>query len=118
MLSQSHHMNMNMSMNVDVDVDVDVDVNAAAAVMVGVKWECRSREMLTWSLAKFSRPGDRVVAVHVSSHGDGRDAHFFHSVSGVYDDFCRLHKVSVEPIYLSLLFSFGSRFRLVLIIRS
>lgn len=34
-------------------------------VVVGVKLNQQSRELLTWSLVKLAEPGDQVVAVHV-----------------------------------------------------
>lgn len=36
-----------------------------AVVMVGVKLDGKSRELLTWALVKVARPGDRVLALHV-----------------------------------------------------
>lgn len=42
---------------------------AAAAsgrtVVVGVKLDAHSRELLTWALVKVAQPGDRVIALHV-----------------------------------------------------
>lgn len=34
-------------------------------VVVGVKLDSPSRELLTWALVKVSQPGDLVVALHV-----------------------------------------------------
>lgn len=34
-------------------------------VVVGVKLDSQSRELLTWALVKVAEPGDRVVALHV-----------------------------------------------------
>lgn len=36
-----------------------------SVVVVGVKLDQRSRELLTWALVKVAQSGDRVVAVHV-----------------------------------------------------
>lgn len=36
-----------------------------AVVVVGVKMNGDSRELLTWALVKVALPGDRVIAVHV-----------------------------------------------------
>ena len=33
-------------------------------VLVGVKLDPRSRELLTWSLVKVAEPGDVVIALH------------------------------------------------------
>lgn len=37
-------------------------------ILVGIKMEEMSRAVLTWSLMKAARPGDRVVAVHVVTY--------------------------------------------------
>lgn len=42
-----------------------------AVVVVGVKLDSRSRELLTWALVKISQPGDRVIALHVISPKTG-----------------------------------------------
>lgn len=34
-------------------------------VVVGVKMDAQSRELLTWSLVKVAQPGDLVIALHV-----------------------------------------------------
>lgn len=34
-------------------------------VLVGVKLDPRSRELLTWALVKVAEPGDLVIALHV-----------------------------------------------------
>jgi hypothetical protein len=34
-------------------------------VLVGVKFDSQSRELLTWALVKAAQPGDRVIALHV-----------------------------------------------------
>lgn len=41
-----------------------------AVVVVGVKLDQRSRELLTWALVKLAQSGDRVVAVHVLTAPD------------------------------------------------
>lgn len=39
-------------------------------MVVGVKLDSESRELLTWALVKIAQPGDRVIALHVlSSNG-------------------------------------------------
>lgn len=35
------------------------------SVLVGVKLDSKSRELLTWALVKVAQPGDRVIAIHV-----------------------------------------------------
>lgn len=34
-------------------------------VVVGMKLDGASRELLTWALVKVAQPGDRVIALHV-----------------------------------------------------
>ena len=34
-------------------------------VVVGVKLDSQSRELLTWALVKVASPGDQVIALHV-----------------------------------------------------
>ena len=41
------------------------EVPAGRTVVVGVKLDSRSRELLTWALVKVAQPGDSVVALHV-----------------------------------------------------
>ena len=42
-------------------------------VVVGVKLDSPSRELLTWALVKVAQPGDLVVALHVLGHdGNGK----------------------------------------------
>ncbi|KAK2993455.1 hypothetical protein RJ640_005149 [Escallonia rubra] len=36
-----------------------------AVVVVGVKLDCQSRELLTWALVKIAQSGDRVIVLHV-----------------------------------------------------
>lgn len=45
----------------------DVDDSAASrkVVVVGVKFDSESRELLTWALVKVAESGDQVVALHV-----------------------------------------------------
>ncbi|KAI3984039.1 hypothetical protein MKX01_035166, partial [Papaver californicum] len=37
-------------------------------VVVGVKMDQQSRELLTWALVKVAQPGDHVIALHVLNH--------------------------------------------------
>jgi hypothetical protein len=36
-----------------------------STVIVGVKLDPASRELLTWALVKVAQPGDTVIALHV-----------------------------------------------------
>lgn len=41
------------------------DICGGAVVVVGVKVDSRSRELLTWALVKVAQSGDRIIALHV-----------------------------------------------------
>lgn len=43
------------------------------AVVVGVKLDTPSRELLTWALVKVAQPGDLVVALHVLGNDGKRE---------------------------------------------
>ncbi|KAL2475571.1 Kinase family protein [Abeliophyllum distichum] len=43
----------------------------AAVVVVGVKLDARSRELLTWALVKVAQSGDRVIALHILNCSTG-----------------------------------------------
>ena len=48
------------------DGEGDGDVGGGnRKVIVGVKWDTPSRELLTWALVKVAQPGDYVIALHV-----------------------------------------------------
>ena len=47
------------------------NVEEPRTVVVGVKMDPDSRELLTWALVKVARAGDRVVALHVIPSSSG-----------------------------------------------
>ncbi|XP_062197501.1 protein kinase STUNTED-like isoform X2 [Phragmites australis] len=94
-------------------------------VVVGVRRDAASRELLTWALVKVANAGDRVVALHVAAASDGlrmgfdcavklilffsphlglligldersRAADSLASVLAVYDGFCNLKQINLE----------------------
>ncbi|KAK3411366.1 hypothetical protein EUGRSUZ_I00126 [Eucalyptus grandis] len=74
-----------------------------AVVVVGVRMDAASRELLTWALVKAAQPGDRVVALHViedtSSIGTASFLSLvkaFDSVLAVYEGFCHLKQVDLK----------------------
>ncbi|KMT19636.1 hypothetical protein BVRB_1g010240 [Beta vulgaris subsp. vulgaris] len=81
----------------------DADINT---VVVGVKMDALSRELLTWSLVKVAQPGDVVIALHVLAKDeifdqDGKSSFLslvkaFDSVLGVYEGFCNLKQVDLK----------------------
>lgn len=38
-------------------------------ILVGVKLDAPSRELLTWALVKVAEPGDTVIALHILGNG-------------------------------------------------
>ncbi|KAJ1387366.1 UspA [Sesbania bispinosa] len=75
-------------------------------VVVGVKLDSPSKELLTWALVKVAHPGDTVVALHVLGNhgivnGDGKSSLLglvkaFDSVLAVYEGFCNLKQVCLK----------------------
>lgn len=75
-------------------------------VLVGVKLDSASRELLTWALVKVSQPGDLVVALHVLGNDEIVDRNgkssllslvkAFDSVLAVYEGFCNLKQVHLK----------------------
>ncbi|KAG5031429.1 hypothetical protein JHK85_015411 [Glycine max] len=75
-------------------------------VLVGVKMDSPSKELLTWALVKVAHPGDTVVALHVlgnneTVNGDGKSSLLslvkaFDSVLAAYKGFCNLKQVDLK----------------------
>ncbi|TYH28233.1 hypothetical protein ES288_A02G129000v1 [Gossypium darwinii] len=75
-------------------------------VVVGVKLDSPSRELLTWALVKVAQPGDCVIALHVLGNNeivdrDGKSSLLslvkaFDSVLAVYEGFCNLKQVDLK----------------------
>lgn len=80
--------------------------SGSRAVVVGVKLDTPSRELLTWALVKVAQPGDLVVALHVLGNDeivdrDGKSSLLslvkaFDSVLAVYEGFCNLKQVDLK----------------------
>lgn len=81
-------------------------LSANRTVVVGVKLDGASRELLTWALVKVAKPGDRVIALHVLNNSeivdrDGKSSLLslvkaFDSVLAVYEGFCNLKQVDLK----------------------
>ncbi|XP_039033232.1 probable receptor-like serine/threonine-protein kinase At5g57670 [Hibiscus syriacus] len=75
-------------------------------VVVGVKFDSPSRELLTWALVKVAQPGDCVIALHVLGNNeivdrDGKSSLLslvkaFDSILAVYEGFCNLKQVDLK----------------------
>ncbi|KFK42126.1 hypothetical protein AALP_AA2G214300 [Arabis alpina] len=74
-------------------------------ILVGVKLDAPSRELLTWALVKIAEPGDTVIALHILGNeivdGGGNSSLLslvktFDSVLDVYEGFCNLKQVDLK----------------------
>lgn len=55
-------------------------------VVVGVKMDSSSNELLTWALVKVAQPGDLVVALHVLGTNGKRSFFFLFLVTDFRED--------------------------------
>ncbi|KAJ6774170.1 hypothetical protein OIU79_017574 [Salix purpurea] len=77
-----------------------------STVIVGVKLDSVSRELLTWALVKVALPGDTVIALHVLDNNaivdrEGKSSLLslvkaFDNVLAVYEGFCNLKQVDLK----------------------
>ncbi|OMO91237.1 hypothetical protein CCACVL1_07181 [Corchorus capsularis] len=84
----------------------DTVSSGGRTVVVGVKLDSPSRELLTWALVKVAQPGDSVIALHVLGNNeivdrDGKSSLLslvkaFDSVLAVYEGFCNLKQVDLK----------------------
>ncbi|KAL6215047.1 hypothetical protein ACLB2K_014478 [Fragaria x ananassa] len=84
----------------------EAEMDKRRCVVVGVKLDSKSRELLTWALVKVAEPGDSVVALHVLGKNeivdrDGKSSLLslvkaFDSVLAVYEGFCNLKQVDLK----------------------
>ncbi|KNA12676.1 hypothetical protein SOVF_123750 isoform A [Spinacia oleracea] len=89
-----------------IPTDLSGGDEESKTVVVGVKMDAPSRELLTWSLVKVAQPGDVVLALHVLDPNeifdqDGKSSLLslvkaFDSVLGVYEGFCNLKQVDLK----------------------
>ncbi|KAJ8769127.1 hypothetical protein K2173_000902 [Erythroxylum novogranatense] len=80
----------------------DGDGGEGEVVVVGVKLDVQSKELLTWALMKVANPGDRVIALHVLDSVSGGTSSLmslvkaFDSLLAVYEGFCNLKQVDLK----------------------
>ncbi|KAL1533574.1 protein kinase STUNTED-like [Salvia divinorum] len=82
------------------------ECSGGRTVVVGVKLDSYSRELLTWALVKVANAGDRVIALHVLKNNeivdpDGKSSLLslvkaFDSILEVYEGFCNLKQVDLK----------------------
>ncbi|KAK8557727.1 hypothetical protein V6N13_008114 [Hibiscus sabdariffa] len=67
-------------------------------VLVGIRIDSQSRELLNWALVKVAQPGDCVVAVHVSGGSDHalEEKLLLDSFLEAYEGLCSLKKVDLK----------------------
>ncbi|KAL8500920.1 hypothetical protein ACS0TY_020490 [Phlomoides rotata] len=77
------------------------DCSDSAVVVVAVKLDTRSKELLTWALVKVAQSGDRVIALHILD-SDADQASLlslvktFDSMLAAYEGFCNLKQVDLK----------------------
>ncbi|KAJ0041163.1 hypothetical protein Pint_27410 [Pistacia integerrima] len=87
---------------VSEDGEVEGNGKAGPVVLVGVKFDAESRELLTWALVKVAQPGDRIVALHVLDRVTESTGSLislvktFDSMLAVYEGFCNLKQVDLK----------------------
>ncbi|KAG8633206.1 cysteine-rich receptor-like protein kinase 26 [Manihot esculenta] len=84
----------------------EMTVPGGCTVMVGIKLDSQSRELLTWAMVKVAQPGDTVIALHVLGNDEIVDREgkssllafvkAFDSVLAVYEGFCNLKQVDLK----------------------
>uniref|UniRef100_A0A1J3K0A5 Receptor-like cytosolic serine/threonine-protein kinase RBK1 n=1 Tax=Noccaea caerulescens TaxID=107243 RepID=A0A1J3K0A5_NOCCA len=83
----------------------DVVSGGGSTIVVGVKFDASSSELLDWALVKVAEPGDTVIALHILSNEivDRADNSWlislvkrFDSVLQVYEGFCKLKQVNLK----------------------
>lgn len=67
-------------------------VHSSRRIVVGLKYDHYSREMLLRLLHSVVMPGDNVVAVHVQHSDDTFDPNTFH----IHEDLCKSKQVDFE----------------------
>ncbi|KAF3434709.1 hypothetical protein FNV43_RR21794 [Rhamnella rubrinervis] len=71
-------------------------------VLVGIRIDSHSREVLGWALVKVAEPGDSVIAIHVcrSSNEALKDQPLLDGYLDVYQGLCSVKKVDLSGLIL------------------
>nr|KJB48947.1 hypothetical protein B456_008G094600 [Gossypium raimondii] len=78
------------------------DEGGGGTVLVGVKFDADSNELLTWALVKVAQPGDQIIALHILDAAAESPASILSLVKtfdytlGVYEGFCNLKQVDLK----------------------
>lgn len=65
------------------------------SVVVGIRLDGQSRELINWALVKVADPGDHVVAIHVSKDLDSKQKPLLDGYLEVYEGLCNVKKVDL-----------------------
>ncbi|CAN1128155.1 Protein kinase STUNTED [Linum perenne] len=99
---------MKLTESEDGTAEVSSGGGVKEVVVVGVRLDSLSKELLTWALMKATKPGDRVIALHVLNStataveiegGTGSLLALvktFDSLLAVYEGFCNLKQVDLK----------------------
>ncbi|KAJ4879610.1 Protein kinase protein with adenine nucleotide alpha hydrolases-like domain [Raphanus sativus] len=75
-------------------------VTGGRTIVVGVKFDAASSELLDWALVKVAEPGDTVIALHIITNGDDSSlislVKTFDSVLEAYEGFCKLKQIELK----------------------
>lgn len=61
---------LGLKMKVEGEVEGEGE-GGGATVLVGVKFDGESKELLTWALVKVAQPGDQIIALHILNTATG-----------------------------------------------
>ncbi|KAF5448984.1 hypothetical protein F2P56_029474 [Juglans regia] len=78
-------------------VEEEVKAVEKKNVLVGIRMDSHSRELLSWALVKVAKPGDCVVAVHVCRSPDqaSENKNLLDCYLEVYEGLCTVKKVDL-----------------------
>ncbi|KAH9694677.1 protein kinase domain-containing protein [Citrus sinensis] len=81
-------------------------------VLVGIRIDSNSRDLLSWALVKVAEPGDSVIAIHVCRNADhaSKDKSLLDSYLEVYEGLCSVNQVGLAGQIMA-----GSSVRRVLV---
>ncbi|KAG6653497.1 probable receptor-like serine/threonine-protein kinase At5g57670 [Carya illinoinensis] len=78
-------------------VEEEVKAVEKKKVLVGIRMDSHSRELLSWAIVKVAKPGDCVVAVHVCRNPDqaSENKNLLDCYLEVYEGLCTVKKVDL-----------------------